>query len=116
MRISSLSLILDGEQITDFSKFKENEVEVAQTVDHFYGQDTVDVPPAYGFELAYLPKSGAERDWLKEKGKIMTLVVNYAGGNKVTYTGVKLLKFTPNELDGKTAKESQLVFSAADRK
>ena len=73
MRISSLSLILDGEQITDFSKFKE-------------------------------------------KGKIMTLVVNYVGGNKVTYTGVKLLKFTPNELDGKTAKESQLVFSAADRK
>jgi hypothetical protein len=46
----------------------------------------------------------------------MTLVVNYVGGNKVTYTGVKLLKFTPNELDGKTAKESQLVFSAADRK
>ena len=42
--------------------------------------------------------------------------MNYVGGSKVTFTGVHLLKFTPNEMDGKTAKEYQLDFFAQDRK
>ena len=116
MRISSLSLILDGSEITDFSKFKENEIETAQTVDHFNGQDTIKVPKAYGFSLTYLPESGADRDWVAEEDKEMTCIVNYVGGKKITFTGVKLLKVTPNELDGKTAKEYQVDFSARGRK
>ena len=119
MRISSLTLIKDGSQITDFSKFKEGEVEVATTVDHFYGEDFIKIPKKYNFSLTYLPKSGAEMDWLKEEDgndNGWTFIVNYVGGNKVTYTGVHLKKLTPNEVDGKTAKESQLDFYASDRK
>ena len=44
------------------------------------------------------------------------MIVNYVGGSKVTFTGVHLLKSTPNEIDGKTAKETQLEFYAASRK
>ena len=115
--VASLFDITNNLTITrqTFKKFAAVELQYRHLQPDDIQQVYDDIYP-YGFELAYLPKSGAERDWLKEKDKIMTLVVNYVGGNKVTYTGVKLLKFTPNELDGKTAKESQLVFSAADRK
>ena len=100
MRITSLSLVKDGSEITDFSKFKENEIE-------------------YGFSITYLPQSGADIDWVAEEDKNdkgWTVIVNYVGGSKVTFTGVHLLKSTPNEVDGKTAKESQLEFYAAKRK
>lgn len=119
MRISSISLIKDGSEITDFSKFKEGEIEVATTVEHFNGEDYIKVPKKFNFSLTYLPKSGADLDWVKEEDKNdkgWTFIINYVGGNKVTYTGVHLLKSTPNEVDGKTAKESQLDFYAADRK
>lgn len=119
MRISSLSLTLDGGEITDFSKFKENEIETNVTVEHFNGEDTIKVPKKYGFSLTYLPESGADRDWVAEEDgndKGWTVIVNYVGGKKVVFTGVHLLKAAPNELDGKTAKEYQLDFSAIKRK
>lgn len=119
MRISSLSLILDGSEITDFSKVKEKEIETAQTVEHFNGQDVIKVPKGYGIELTYLPESGADKDWVAEEDKNAkgwTIIVNYVGGKKVTYTGCHLLKMTPNELDGKTAKEYQLDIFASKRK
>lgn len=119
MRITSLSLVKDGSEITDFSKFKENEIETTQSVDHFNGADFVKVPKKYGFSITYLPQSGADLDWVAEEDKNdngWTVIVNYVGGSKVTFTGVHLLKSTPNEVDGKTAKESQLDFFAQDRK
>lgn len=119
MRISSLSIILDGSEITDFSKIKEKEIEIAQTVDHFNGQDVIKVPQGYGIEMTYLPESGADKDWVAEEEKNdkgWTIIINYVGGSKRTYTGCHLLKMTPNELDGKTAKEYQLDIFAAKRK
>ena len=119
MRISSLSLTLDGREITDFSKFKENEVEHAVTVEHFNGEDVVKVPKKYGFSLTVLPEKGADLDWDAEEDKNdngWTVIVNYVGGGKVVFTGVHLLKNTKNELDGKTAKEYQLDFHASSRK
>lgn len=119
MRISSLSLTKDGSEISDFSKFKENEIETVQTVEHFNGEDAIKVPQKYGFSLTFLPESGADMDWVAEEDKNdagWTVVVNYVGGKKVVFAGVHLLKATPNEMDGKTAKETQLEFYAASRK
>ena len=112
MRISSLSLTKDGSAITDFSKFKENEIETVQTVEHFNGEDAIKVPKKYGFSLTYLPESGADIDWVSEEDKNdagWTVIVNYVGGKKVVFGGVHLLKSTPNEMDGKTAKEARLL-------
>lgn len=119
MRISSLTLTKDGSAIFDFSKFKENEIETVQTVEHFNGEDAIKVPKKYGFSLTYLPESGAEMDWVSEEDKNdagWTVIVNYVGGKKVVFGGVHLLKSTPNEMDGKTAKECQLDFFASSRK
>ena len=119
MRISSLSLTMDGSAITDFSKFKENQIETAQTVEHFNGEDVVKVPKKYGFSLTYLPESGADIDWVSKEDENdagWTVIVNYVGGSKIVFTGVHLLTDEPNELDGRTAKEYQLNFFAANRK
>ena len=67
MRISSFTLVKDGSRITDFSKFKEGETEVATTVETFYGEDYIKVPAKHSFSLTYLPKSGADLDWVKEE-------------------------------------------------
>ena len=119
MRISSLTLTKDGSAISDFSKFKENEIETVQTVEHFNGEDAIKVPKKYGFSLTYLPESGADMDWVSEEDKNdagWTVIVNYVGGKKVVFGGVHLLKSTPNEMDGKTVKEYQLDFFASSRK
>jgi hypothetical protein len=113
-KISHVTVDLDGDPVTGFSKFKENEIEEAQEVDTMDGTDTVDVNPKYGFSLTYLPDSGADREWLGTKNA--TTVVQYTGGKKVTYTGCRLMKQTPNELDGKAAKEYVLEFHASARK
>ena len=116
-KISQVTLVLNGDKITGFSKFKENELEVAQTVELADGEDVVDIPPKYGFSLTYLPDSGADIDWASSDYKDnATAVVQYKGGKKVVYTGCKLLKQTPGDIDGKTSKEYQLDFYAKDRK
>ena len=62
MRISSLTLTKDGSAISDFSKFKENEIETVQTVEHFNGEDAIKVPKKYGFSLTHLPARNGTRN------------------------------------------------------
>lgn len=116
-KISQVTLVLNGDKITGFSKFKENDIEIAQTVELTDGEDVVEVPAKYGFSLTYLPNSGADIDWVSSSYKDdVTAVVQYTGGKKVVYTGCKLLKQTFGDIDGKTAKEYQLDFHAKYRK
>lgn len=116
-KISHCTVVLNGKKITGFSKFKENEIEVKTEVETMDGTDVVDIPKKYGFSLSYLPDSGADIDWLdQEYSGNVTAIIQYTGGHKVTFTGCSLLKMTPNELDGKTAKEYVLDFHADDRK
>lgn len=114
MKISQVTIVKDGSQITGFSKFKENEIEEAQTVELADGEDVVEVPPKYGFSLTVVPDSGADIDWSGTSNA--TVIVQYKGGSKVVFTGCKLLKQTPGDIDGKTAKEVQLDFYAKARK
>lgn len=113
-KITRCTLVLDGEEIRGFKSFKENEIEEAIVVDTMDGQDVADVAEKYGFSLTYLPDSGADREWRGTKGA--TLILQRAGGKKVVYTGCRLLKWTPNEMDGKTPLEYQLDFYAKGRK
>lgn len=114
MKISSCTVVVNGEKITDFSKFKENSIEERQEVDTMEGTDVVEVPAKYGFSLTYMPNSGADREWLGTTNA--TVIVQYKGGKKVTFTGCSLLSQEANELDGKTAKEYVLNFHADGRK
>ena len=114
MKISQVTVVLNGDKITGFKQFKENEIEEAQTVELADGVDVVEVPPNYGFQLTVVPDSGADRDWTGTSDA--TVVVQYKGGKKVVYTGCRLLKQTPGDIDGKTAKETQLDFYARARK
>jgi len=114
-RISKATVIIDGEDIaSDFSKFKENDLEVATRVQLYNGEDDADGTPSYGFSLTYLPGSGADRTWLGVKNA--TVIIQYKGGNKVIYGICRVLKQTFNDSDGKAAKEYQLEWFAKTRK
>lgn len=112
-KIARSELILDGELITGFKSFKENEIEEAAVVETMDGQDVVDLPEKYGFSLKYLPNSGADRDWRGTRNA--TLINQRVGGKKVVYGGCRLLKWSPSEMDGKTPLEYQLDFYAKTR-
>jgi len=113
-KIMRCELMLDGEKIIGFKSFKENEIEEAIVVETMDGQDVGDVPEKYGFSLKYLPDSGADREWRGTRNA--TLIFQRTGGKKIVYTGCRLLKWSPSEMDGKTALEYQLDFYAKGRK
>lgn len=117
MKISKVKVCLDGAEVTDFSKFKENEREFRQVVDTMDGDDVVEIPEKHGFSLTFLPNSGADIDWdARKKETNITAIISYVGGRKVTFTGCSILKVSPSELDGKTAKEYVVEFHAKGRK
>lgn len=113
-RISAVSLVLDAEKIDGFTKFKENKIEASQVVEQADGFDIVDIPRQYGFSLTISPEKGADREWLDIDGA--TCIVQYTGGNKVVYDGVKCLSMELSEIDGKAQKEYVLEFFAKSRK
>lgn len=113
-RISSAALIKDGEKIEGFTKFKEGKIEVSQVVEQADGFDVVDIPRQYGFSVTISPEKGADREWLDIDGA--TFIVQYTGGNKVVYDGVKCLSMDFSETDGKAQKEYILEFFAKSRK
>ncbi|PWJ70151.1 MULTISPECIES: hypothetical protein [unclassified Fibrobacter] len=116
-KISHCTVLVNGKKYTGISKFKEKEVEFKAEVDTMDGTSVVDIPRKHGFEMTYIPDKGADLDvFSAEFDGNATVIVQYTGGKKVTYTGCSLLKETPNELDGKTAKEYALDFHAEDRK
>jgi len=114
MRISKLTLILDGEEITDFSKFKENEVESTVRVPLHNSEDVAESTPSHGFSVTFLPGSGADRNWNGIRG--VTAIAQYKGGAKVVFGDCSVLKYTPNDMDGKTAKECVVEWFAKTRK
>lgn len=116
-KISHCTVLVNGKKYTGISKFKEKEIERKVEVDTMDGTSVVDIPKKFGFEMTYIPDKGADFDMFSsEFDGNATVIVQYTGGNKVTFTGCSLLKATPNELDGKTAKEYALDFHAEDRK
>lgn len=117
MKISKVEVVLDGAQVSGFSKFKENDRDFRAIVDTMDGDDVLAIPLKYGFALTYLPDSGADIDWdSRAKETNITAIVHYVGGRKVTYTGCSIIKVTMNDLDGKTAKENVVEFHAKGRK
>ncbi|MFA6688870.1 MAG: hypothetical protein WCS18_05260 [Sphaerochaetaceae bacterium] len=103
MRISKLSLTVKGEEITDFSKWQDNEEERYSRVPLMNKEDVVETTPSKGFKFTYVPGSGADRDWNGLTG--FSAIGQKKNGQKCEYSGCTVLKVTPNELDGKTAAE-----------
>lgn len=116
-RISEVTIVMDGEKINGFTAFKEHQIETSQVVEMADGYDVVDVPEQYGFDLSISPEKGADREWLSiGKNKPATCIVQYTGGKKVVYGGVKCLSMEPSENNGKDQKVYALVFFAKTRK
>lgn len=113
-RISAVSLVLDGEKIDGFTNFKEGKIEASQVVEQADGYDVVDIPRQYGFSLTIAPEKGADREWLDIEGA--TCIVQYTGGKKVVYDGVKCLSMELSEIDGKAQKVYILEFFAKNRR
>lgn len=113
-RIAHVVVIIDGEKISGFSKFKENARKKHERVKLMDGDDTVEVNPELGCSMTYLPESGADREW--DGVKDATIIAQYKGGAKVTYTGCDVEEVGDRESDGQKANEFEVKFIAKARK
>jgi len=113
-RISKATVIVDGELITDFNKVKENARKIHERVKLMDGDDTVESHPELGLSLTYVPASGADRVW--DGVKDATIILQYKGGSKVTYTGCDVEEVGERDTDGQKANEFEIKFIAKARK
>jgi len=113
-KISKVTVLVDGEKIVDFNKAKENARKLHDRVPLMDGDDVVEVNPELGCSLTYLPSSGADRNW--DGVKNATIIFQYKGGSKATYTGCYVEEVAERETDGKKANEFEIKFIAKARK
>jgi hypothetical protein len=114
--ISRVTVTQDGILLNTqgLKRFQPNAIERRAVEDEMDGDDVVELPKKYGFTLAMAAKSGADLNLRDVKDA--TFVVQYEGGERVTYTGVSTLTETINEIDGKTGKEVVIAYHARGRK
>jgi len=97
--VASVTLNVSGQEITDFKGFKPPEEELAVPVNLMNKTGSVSkFPRLVDIEIDYVvPQNGrfAFRDV-----KDARLTVEYDGGYRETYTGVRVLKISPEKLDG----------------
>jgi len=111
--ISRVTLIVNGEEIEDFSAFEEDERELKKTVKLMNKTGVLAVKPRYGFSLDYVvPKSGAFDFADVEDG---TASVEFENGDRVTFGGVECLKIGKAKYDGDKETTKTIDFAAATR-
>lgn len=97
--ISRCLLSANGQEIDDFKKFTEGEVELHKPVKLMNKTGACKVTPRYGVKVDYVvPSDGPEYDW--EAMSNGTLAVEFENGQRTTYTGVYTAKVGEQVVDG----------------
>ena len=113
--VSSVTLVIDGEEEDNFTEITEPEVELTKPVDLMHKTIHVDVKRRYkGIKIKYIvPQDEPERDFSLVADSTLTIV--YTNGIRRTYSGVYC-----NKIGGETYKEGNetvrdIELSAEDR-
>lgn len=113
--ISKCELTFNGQSLTDFSAFSESERALAQQVNLMNKTGYADLTPRYQITLDYnVPASGDEFDW--DGLRDATLVVEYDGGRRTQYSGVRTLSVGESALNGNDHLVRPVTLGAATRR
>lgn len=112
--VSLCTLAINGQEITDFKTFTDNEREIRKPVPLMNKTGRCRVTARPGCKLDYVvPMDGEEFDFDSvENG---TLTVQYENGRRTTYSGVSTAKVGEAKLDGEKEVVRTIEFIAEKR-
>jgi len=97
--VSRVRLVVNGEEITDFSSVTEKEYELRRPVRLMNKTGVMQVNPQYGVDVDYvIPEDSVEFDFNSLEDA--TLIIEYPNGKLTTYTGISTLKVGSTKYDG----------------
>ncbi len=104
--VSRISLEINGQEIDEFSKCSEGEVEYARQVKLMNGTGFCNTVPRFEVDVDYvIPFGSPEFDFTQlTAGNSGTLTVDRQDGTRITFSGVTLLKM--GRLDYNEEKEA----------
>lgn len=112
--VSSVRLIVNGEEITDFNSVTEKEYEVRRPVQLMNKTGVTGCKQRYGVDVDYVvPEEGDEFDF--QSVEDATLILEYPSGKIVTYTGVCTLKIGSTKYDGEKEATKTIELLATGR-
>jgi len=112
--VSTVSLLINGEEITDFSAVEEKARTLRKQVNLMKKTGILGVTQRYGVSVDYVvPKDKPEFDFAGiEDG---TLTIDKENGSRVTYTGVATLDIGATKYDGDKEATRTIEFVATGR-
>ena len=97
--VSTVALIINGQEITDFKSVEEKARTPRKQVNLVKKTGVMNATQRYGVGLDYVvPADRPEFDF--EGLEDATLVIDYENGSRVTYTGVATLDIGATKFDG----------------
>ena len=111
--VNSVTLDVNGQEITEFKTFTEDERELAKPVKLMNGTGFMDVTARHGCKVDYVVPEEDEFDW--DSVKNGRLSVEFASGQRVTFTGVYTLKVGAAKLDGENEVVKTIELGAKKR-
>ncbi len=113
--VSTVTLEVNGQKITDFKTVTEKEVELHKAVNLMNHTGVMSTTPRYGVEVDYvIPKGVAEFDWRTLKDG--TLTIDHQDGRRVTFSGVYPGKIGAAKYDSENEVVRTIDLVAVDRK
>ena len=112
--VNNCTIEFNGQTFDDFSAFADNEETYAVAVELMNKTGDADKTVRYGFMVtAIRPVDGYPFDLSKVKNG--TFTVEYPGGKRVTYGGVRCLSKGEGSIDGDTPLTEQFTFKASTK-
>jgi hypothetical protein len=112
--INRCTLSINGQEITDFKKFTDNERELARQVNLMNKTGHCGVTQRPGCKLDYVvPLDSEPFDF--DAVKDGTLSVEYENGKRITFSGVRTLKVGESTIDGDNELVQTIEFGAQKR-
>ncbi len=111
--VNRVVLDVNGTTIEDFKTFTENEIELYKPVNLMNRTGHMKATPRYGCKVDYVVPGENEFDWTAVAGGRLT--VEYDSGQRVTFTGVYILKIGEAKTDGDNETIKTIELGAEER-
>ena len=113
INVSSITLNVNGVEITDFKSVTENSVELYKPVKLMNKTGHRRVTPRYGGKIEYFVPDTEEFDWTTVKDARLT--ITYESGKKITFTGVYVTDTGDRKVENENETVQEILWSAENR-
>ncbi len=115
--VSRVFFSLDQEDLEDFKGYQEEDVQHNEVVNLMHKTGYQQRTERYAFSIDYvIPANGAEKDFSQYKTGEHTATIIKDGGERVLYSGVRVLTTGGFEVDGEKEAVRKVMFAATGKR